>query len=123
MKKFILLSCFAIGIISLQSCKKERETKYVTLNEDVKSGTTYSLDLNNYAKSAFVATITTQPSGFTVSQVDCDATTRRNIYHFSTDTKTATQEKTVIEVKEKNNGRCSHDDEKTVITINFSVSQ
>ena len=103
--------------------KEKVDTKYVTLNENVQSGTSYALDLSVYGKNSSTATITAQPSNYTVSQVDQDAVTARNIYHFSSDTKIDTQEKVVIEVTEKNNSRCHHDDDKTVVTINFTVSQ
>ena len=123
MKKYILRAVFLLcGIVLLPSCKKGQETKYVTLNEAVKSGTTYSLDLTAYGERNAEVSITTQATDYTTSQVDRDTATGRNIYHFSTDTKIDEKETVVLNVKD-NKGHCSHDEQKTVITINFTIDQ
>ncbi|MFT3911967.1 MAG: hypothetical protein QM737_21255 [Ferruginibacter sp.] len=121
MKKYILPIIIACGILSLQSCKKEHETKYVNLDETVKSGETYSLDLNTYSGANARISIATQPTEFSVSQVDKDAVTSRSVYHFSTESKTQEKQKTVINITDGKSGRCSHSEDKTVITINFTV--
>lgn len=121
MKKYIITIVIACSILFMQSCKKDHETKYVTLNETVKSGKTYVLDLSIYGSQDAVAAIATQPVDFTISKIDHDVATGRNIYHFATDSKTQAQEKTIINITDKKNNRCSHDDDKTVLTINFSI--
>ena len=109
------------AIILVQSCTKPHETRYVNLDETVQTGSTYSLDLASYGNRNAIVSIVSQPTHYTVSQVDCDAATSGRIYHFSTDTKLAEKEKVVIDLSAKDNGMCSHDDDKTVITINFTV--
>lgn len=108
-------------MLSLQSCKKEHETKYVNLDETVTSGETYSLDLNTYSSQNARISIATQPAEFTVSQIDKDAVTSRAIYHFTTESKTQERQKTVINISDNKGGRCNRDENKTVITINFTV--
>ena len=132
MKNNILLfTCLFCGTALLQSCEKEKnDIKYITLNENVKSGATYSLDVSSYQDKESLATIATQASSFTISQIDADASTGRNIYHFSTDSKSNAHEKVVIyiaEVKDDHHhGPCNHDHHdnapETVITVNLDVA-
>ena len=123
MKKYIFLLTFLLGsMMLLQSCKKEhKETKYVTLNETLQSGQIYSLDLATYGDADDVPSITTQADNYFVSEINKDASTAKNIYHFSGDNKFATPQKVIITLAENHGGRgnCKSDD--TVITINFTV--
>ena len=125
MKKYILFPAILLcGIFFLQSCKKEgHETKYITLNETVSSGNTYSLDPGVYGDADDVASITTQAAHYTISQMDMDAASAKNIYHFSINTKFQDKETVVITLSEnhqgRGGGRCNHD--AVVITINFTV--
>ena len=123
MKKYILsIACLLCGIVLLQSCSKNKpEAKYVNLDESVQSGSTYSLNLGAYADRSAVASIATQASDYTVSQLDKDAGSGCSVYHFSTDSKTKDKQTVVLNLTNKGNGPCNHDDSKTVITINFSV--
>lgn len=123
MKKYIFLLTFLLGsMLLLQSCKKEhKDTKYVTLNETVQAGQTYSLDLATYGDADDVPSITTQADHYFVSEINKDASAAKNVYHFSADSKFTTPEKVVITLAENHGGRgdCKHDD--TVITINFTM--
>ncbi|MEO6668840.1 MAG: hypothetical protein ABIN36_05160 [Ferruginibacter sp.] len=123
MKKFILQFSFLIcGIVLLQSCSKNnQETKYVNLDENIQAGSTYSLNLGTYADRTAVASITTQASDYTVSQLDKDAASGCSIYHFSTDSKTKEKQTVVLNLTGKKSGQCSRNDNKTVISINFTV--
>ena len=68
MKKNILYTAILFcGIFLLQSCKKGgHETKYITLNETINSGDTYSMDPYVYGDADDLATITTQSIWLTV---------------------------------------------------------
>ncbi len=124
MKKYLLPVLFTCGIFSLQSCLKPvPETKHVTLDENIKSGTTYSLDLSAYGNSRSENTITTQAKNYTISQIDCDAASGKKVFHFSTDVKTAEKETVVINVKDNRSSHCNNDDQKTEIKINLVISQ
>ena len=125
MKKYILFpAALFCSIILFQSCKKDgHATKYVTLNETVKAGSTYSLDVSAYGDADDIASISTQATHYAMSQIDKDATTDASIYHFSYDTKFQGNETVVITLSEDHNGRfggrCNRDE--AVITINFTV--
>ena len=125
MKKYILLPlALLMAIVMMQACKKEHhEAKYITLNQTIKSGDTYSLEPGIYGDDDDVATITTQAANFSVSSIANDAATSKNMYHFSIVTKIQDKETVVITLKENHGGRgggsCNHDD--AVITINFTV--
>lgn len=109
------------GIIFLQSCKKDQEAQYVTLDENIKSGSTYSLDLSEYGERNAISSITTQALNYTVSQIDIEPVTGKPVYHFSSDTKTDDMETIVINVTGKRNGRCNQSNKKKTITIHISV--
>lgn len=120
-KTFLLLMCAGVYLVS---CSKYPKSNYVTLNEAIKSGDAYSLDLSSYGGNDAKGSITTQATAYVTSQVDCDASTGKKIYHFSTDSKTDTQEKVVINLENKQSGRCrSNEGQKTVVTINFTISK
>ncbi|MEP7255311.1 MAG: hypothetical protein ABI666_06015 [Ferruginibacter sp.] len=124
MKKYILLPLviFFAGLL-LSSCKKEgQETKYITLNEIVNSGSTYTLEPAIYGDADDVASITTQAAHFSVSQIDLDPATAKSMYHFSIITKVQDKETVVITLKDNHGGRGRHcDHDPTVITINLTV--
>lgn len=118
----VLLFC---GILFLVSCGKDRSVANVTLNETVQPGSTYALDLTNYGDIYSTSTITTQATNYSVSEIDKDPATRKDIYYFSSDAKEAHNEKVVIEVINKERGGCtqggvSHAG-KTIVTINLNV--
>ncbi|MEP7238761.1 MAG: hypothetical protein ABI685_12875 [Ferruginibacter sp.] len=125
MKKYIILPLtLLMAIVMMQACKKpQHETKYITLNEIIKSGDTYSLEPGIYGDDDDVATITTQAANFSVSSIASDAVTSKNMYHFSIAAKVLDKETVVITLKEnhggRGGGRCNHDE--AVITINFTV--
>ena len=122
MKKYILLpAVFLCGIFLFQSCKKDHGTKYITLNETVKAGSTYSLNVSAYGDADDIASITKQADHFAVSQIDQDAASKNSIYHFSIDTKFQANATVVITLSEDHGGRghCNHDP--AVITINFTA--
>ena len=125
MKKYILLPLVLLmAIVMMQACEKEDdETKYITLNETIKSGDTYSLEPGIYGDDDDVATITTQAANFSVSSITKDAATSKNMYHFSILTKVQDKETIVITLTENHGGRagggCNEDE--AVITINFTV--
>ena len=123
MKKSILSITFLFcGVVLLQSCSKEKNnSKYVNLDESIQAGSTYSLNLGAYADRSAVASIITQASAYTVSQLDKDAASGCSVYHFSADSKIKEKQTVVLDLAGKNNGPCHHDDNKTVITINFTV--
>ena len=126
MKKYILLPLVLLmAIVIMQACEKEHdETKYITLNETIKSGDTYSLEPGIYGDDDDVATITTQAANFSVSSITKDAATSKNMYHFSIITKVQEKETVVITLKENHGGRgggAGCNDEEAVITINFTV--
>ena len=118
----LLLIC---GIVLLQSCKKsEHDTQYITLNESISSGSTYSLNLRAYADVDEIASITSQAAHYAVSQIDTDALTADPVYHYSAGTKLSDTEKVVITVNEHHrNGRGNgcDDDNVAVISINFTI--
>jgi hypothetical protein len=126
MKKYIhypllLISMFLI----LQSCKKPHDTRYVTLNETIVSGNTYTLDLSAYGDGDDKASITTQAKNYTVSQISKDAVSSNDIYTFSVTQKQADKETVIITLKEDHRhgpsgGGCDHDE--AVITINFTIN-
>ena len=124
MKKYLLPPVLLLcGIFLLQSCKKGgHDTKYITLNETINSGSTYSLNPLIYGDDDDVASITTQAVNYTKSQFDIDAA-GKNIYHFSTGSKVQDKETVVITLTENHDGRGGNNCNKTeaVITINFTV--
>jgi hypothetical protein len=126
MKKYLLFSLLAIGMIFMVgSCKKhDRDTQYVTLNETIRSGTTYLLDLSAYGDEDDVPYITTQAKNFDVSQINKDVVTARNIYSFSVTQKTSDKETVVVTLKEQHDGgrRGSCNRDEAVITINFTIN-
>ena len=114
----LMATCFI-----LQSCKKHKDTQYITLNETVQSGTTYKLDISAYGDDDDVPSITTQAKSYDISQINKDAVTARNIYSFAVTQKTADKETVVITLKEEHRGRggsCNKDE--AVITINFTIN-
>ena len=125
MKKYILLPlALFMAIVMMQACEKPRnETKYITLNETIKPGDTYSLEPGIYGDDDDVATITTQAADFSVSSIAKDAVTSKNMYHFSIASKVLENEMVVITLKENHGGRdgggCNRNE--AVITINFTV--
>ena len=124
MKKYILFpAALFCGIVFFQSCKKEHETKYITLNETLKAGAVYSLDVSAYGDADDIASITKQAAHYAISQIDKDGVSAENIYHFSVDTKSQANETVVITLSEdhggRSGGRCNHDE--AVITVNFTV--
>ena len=122
MKKYTILFALALGpLLLLESCKKEHKTKYVVLNETVKSGGTYSLDVSSYGDADDRASITTQAAYYSVSQIDMDLATQKSIYHFSTDTKVGATDQVIITLAENHGGRNRCDQNDAVITINFKV--
>lgn len=125
MKKYILpLVILFCGTIFLSSCKKPgHDTKYYTLNETVLSGSTYTLDLSAYGDADDRPAVTTQAANYIVSQVGRDAVSAKNIYSFSSSSKSGDKETVVITLTEDHGGRggpCNHD--AAVITINFTVN-
>jgi hypothetical protein len=127
MKKY-LLPCIILfcGMVLLQSCKKPgHDTEYVTLNETVVAGSTYSLDLSAYGDGDDEPSITTQATDFLVSQINKDAVTAKNIYNFSASIKSVGKQIVVITLKEGHHrggpfgGNCNRDE--AVITINFTI--
>lgn len=125
MKKYlIILLPLIAGLVFLSSCRKEKhKTKYITLNETVKSGIPYSLDVSAYGDEDDQAVITTQAFHYGSSQIDLDAATSKSIYHFTDDSKYKTGETVVITLSENHEGRsgghCDHDE--AVITIHFTI--
>jgi hypothetical protein len=124
MKKYFPLPFLAIVLFfMLQSCKKHgRDTQYITLNETVISGNTYSLDLSAYGDEDDIPSITTQAKNYDVSQINKNAVTARNIYSFSVTQKTSDKETVVITLKEQHAGRGSCNRDEAVITINFTIN-
>ena len=124
MKKYILLPALIFcGIIFLQSCKKEgHDTKYITLDETIISGSTYSLDPAAYGDADDLASITTQAAHYDVSQISPDAVSGKNMYHFSIITKGQDKETVVITLNENHGGRGGDCNKAVaVITVNFTV--
>lgn len=122
MKNYTVLFAIVLGgLFLLTSCKKEHKTKYVVLNETVKSGAMYSLDVASYGDADDRASITTQAAHYSVSQIDMDPATQKSIYHFSTETKVGGSEQVIITLSEDHGGRNRCDHNEAVITIKFSV--
>ena len=122
---FTLIALFFLTAGTI-SCKKERgnKIKNITLSENLKSGDTYTLDLNNYADADDMTSITQQAVNFATSQIDTDVTTKHSLYHFSYAPKFGDQEDVVITIQEASRnggGNCHHDDDKTIIHIHFTI--
>jgi hypothetical protein len=120
MKKYLSFALLAASMFfMIQSCKKHgHETQYVTLNETIQAGSTYTLNLNAYGDADDVPSITTQAKSFTVSQINKDAVTANNIYNFSVAQKITDKQTVVITLKEDHGNRggsCNRDE--AVITI------
>ena len=122
MKKTLQSLVFLFLTIGLlQSCMKEKhETKHITINETIASGSTYSLDLSAYEDEDEAASISHQADHYSISQID--KLSGKNIYHFSITTKFQNTETVELAIGEEHNGgrNCGHED-KTVITINFTI--
>lgn len=124
MKKHLLLPLILLcGILLFSSCRKESlNTKYITLNETVNSGGTYSLEPGIYGDADDVAIISTQAAHYNVSQIDTDAASGKNIYHFNIAAKMQDKETVVITLKENHHGRGHHcNGDVAVISINLTV--
>jgi hypothetical protein len=128
MKKRLLFTTFILSFaaFSIQSCRKDHDdVKYVTLNETVHSGDTYSLNLSSFGDSDDIASISQQAKNYGVSQLDTDPVTNQSIYHFSLATKlqdTENVQLTVAEGQHNGRGDCGHG-HKTIISINLTVTQ
>ena len=124
MKKYLQFTMLLIAVFFvLQSCKKPgHQTQYVTLNETIQSGSTYTLNLSAYGDADDEPSITTQAKNYSVSQIGKDAVTANNMYSFSVMQKASDKETVVITLKEQHGnrrGNCNRDE--AVITINFTV--
>ena len=123
-KNLRLLSIIICGIILLQSCAKiGAGIKIITLNETIQSGSIYTLDMSAYGSNASTIIIAKQATLFTISQIDLDPATAKNLYRFSSDGKLNENESVTISVNAKDAGRCERDGNKTAITINFTIVQ
>jgi hypothetical protein len=70
-KNLILFVAILSTIVLFTSCKKQNtdEIKNVTLDVSINAGETYKLDLSQYGDADDVATITTQATTFTTSEI------------------------------------------------------
>ena len=121
MKKYILSAIIIFcGILSMQSCKKPgHDTQYITLNESIHSGDTYTLNLRNYGDDDDAPSITKQATDYTISQIN------NTTYNFSTTTKSLEKQTVVITLTEDHHGgfgACNNNNKtEAVITINFTI--
>lgn len=112
-------------IISLAACEKHSEKpREIVLNETLKSGDKYILDLTTYSREIESAAITQQAKVFTISEIN----TTSWAYFFSSSAKSAQQEKVVININKER--KCNDDDDDDqekddddtlTITILFSI--
>lgn len=127
MKKYVHFPLLLISVLFiLASCKKPgHETQYVKLNETIQSGSTYTLDLSAYGDGDDQPFITTQAVQYTVSQINMDAITAKNIYTFSVAQKVTEKQIVIITLKEQHHrgsGGRNCDRDEAVITINFTIN-
>jgi hypothetical protein len=146
MKKILI---FAVAVFSsailFTSCKKEKtdEITNVTLDVSINAGETYKLDLSQYGDADDFATITTQATTFTTSEIAKVGTIGEYNFMKAGNPKVGGNgsETVVLKVEEGvGNGRCSGDSlnvhphpqsgdnhhgkkhiEETNITINFTI--
>jgi hypothetical protein len=136
MKQYLRLAMASLVILSLaSSCKKSNEeVKYITLNETVAFGAVYNLDLRTYGDADDVATITKQST-------KSNASTIAGAFGYSYTapaanvSKTGSTDKDAVEITltegSRGGGRCGNGnngggdrkghDERTVVTINFTI--
>lgn len=127
MKQLLLLG--AVTAIGLLSCSKQhdrgsRGTNYVTIDTTINSGAAYQLNLAQYGDADDVATIKTQATQYTRSEIVNAAGGFAPVYYFSasTDPKMgALTEQVVIAITEGRNGRPHPCGDSTLVTINFTV--
>ena len=113
-------------MFSIVSCKKEgrdrQEVKAVVLNETVAPGTTYQLNLSQYSDEDDLASIFTQASHFTVSEISKEGVSGNFLYKYipkkPTKTGVTNTDQVVLKVAESEE-KCDQD--VTTITINFTI--
>jgi hypothetical protein len=145
MKKILI---FAVALLSsailFTSCKKENtdEITNVTLDVSINAGETYKLDLSHYGDADDFATITTQATTFTTSEIAKIGTIGEYNFMKAGNPKVGGNgtESVVLKIEEGNGGgRCigdstavhpnnggghhgkKHHIEETNITINFTI--
>ena len=128
MKNFIITSLCLVFAFSFVSCKKEGrhgekdEQKSITLNVTVAPGATYQLNVSQYADEDDEASIATQATNYSISEIKREGVVGNYMYkyvpHGSIKTGVTATDKVVLKVAESDN-RC-HKDE-TDITINFTI--
>lgn len=126
MKNTIATLFSLLLMFSIVSCKKEgrdrQEVKAVVLNETVAPGASYQLDLSQYADEDDLATIFTQASHFTVSEITKAGMSGNFLYKYVPNTPTKTgvsnTDQVVLKLAEPEE-KCHKDG--TTITINFTI--
>jgi hypothetical protein len=118
---FILIA-FAI-VLTTPSCKKEQHgSKYVALDVNLVRGTEYQLNLSQYGDEDDIASIETQATDYTISEISTDASTAKYIYKYATaampKVSSTGQDNVVLKLSEPQRGcRGRHDE--TFISIKF----
>ncbi len=129
MKKNLLYLFLILSLgFSIASCEKEhgkKETKYVTLDVILARGANYQLDLSAYGDADDLATIITQATDYTISEIVKNASTSKYLYNYTTATtpkfSSTGKDQVVLKVYEEEGERCRDKGEATIITINFTL--
>lgn len=127
MKRLLFFGVVAsVTSLALLSCTKNahdsRGPRSVTIDTTIASGSTYALDLKQYGDADDVATIKTQATNYTTSEIINAGTGFAPVYHFSAaSAKTAATEQVVIAVTEGNHGQRHANCDSTLVTINFTI--
>lgn len=121
MRKVFYASGLLMSMAMMQSCDKNMDhaSKQITIDTTLASGAEYKLDLQPYGDADDVASITTQGSAFSTSEIVNASGTFAPVYHYTAFTKTGLTDQVVLTVSEGHGGR-GHG-ESTVITIHFTI--
>ena len=120
---FLLL--IAVISFSLVACKKDHdEIKLVTLDVTLARGTNYQLNLSQYGDADDVASIVSQATDFTTSEIVNDPATSWYVYKYTAASTpkvpAISSDKVVLKVSESSGGgHCGS--KETDITINFTL--
>jgi hypothetical protein len=125
MKKLLYAILPVIILLLTESCSKDHQhvSKQYTIDTTLTSGTEYQLNLQPYGDGDDTASISTQATNFTTSEIINVTGIFAPVYHYLAETKAGLADQVVLAVKEGNHGNDGnmHHAASTIITINFTI--
>lgn len=121
-KLFVPVLVAAFVSVLLLSCSKHNNShgnKYVTIDTAVVAGAEYELSLQPYGDDDDVATILTQATEYSKSEIVPSASGFTPIYHFVDSLASHSAQNVVLAITE-GSSRCRHANDTTFVAINFT---